>query len=433
MKSSLNICSFVSKSRLSLLLLAGFTIPATALAGWTQYRGPAGDGSTNEALPAAKGPGEVAWKVELSTGFSSFVSDGKHAYTVVRRSFEGSDHETLLALQLDSGKEVWSQTLTFLRYGHDGGNSGARGNDGGDGPRSTPAVENGRVFVIDADLRLYAFDAASGKSLWKHDLMREFKGRNIKWKNAASPALDDGRVYMAGGGPGASFLAFDQASGKLLWKAGDALMTHATPVVTTLLGKKQVLFFNQDGVTSVDPAKGSILWHHDFPFSVSSAACPVVYEDIVYCSAGYGVGATAFRVSGGAGGQGFKTEELWRETGNDLANHWSTPVCHQGYLYGLFGFKQYGKAPLACVDIKTGEVKWEEPGFGPGHLTLVGDELLVLGDQGQLAAVKADPGSYQERFKKDVLEGKCWTTPIWTDGRVLARSTEEGIALRLDR
>lgn len=424
-----------SRHRYSLPVLAAASVilgASSALAAtWNQYRGPQHDGSTAEPLPSKVSLSDPSWRIPLNTGFSSFVSDGASVYTVVRREVEGSDFEALLALDASTGKERWAQTLTFLRYGHDGGNSGARGNDGGDGPRSTPAVLDGRVFVIDSDLRVYAFGADSGKSLWKHDLMREFGGRNIKWKNAASPLLDGGRLYVAGGGAGQSFLAFDQKNGELVWKTGDALMTHATPVAATLHGQRQILFFNQKGVTSVAAADGKTLWHHDFPFRISSAASPVIYEDIVYCSAGYGVGAAAFRVT--KSGEGYATEELWRERGNDLANHWSTPVCKDGYLYGLYGFKEYGNAPLACVDIRTGEMKWKEAGFGPGHLTLVGDQLLVLGDAGQLAVVAAIPKGYQELAKETLLKGKCWTTPVYSGGKIFARSASEGLCLTLKR
>ncbi len=419
--------SRVSSSRC--LILVALTATAFSVrADWNQYRGPRADGSTAESLPAKVDLKKEAWRHDLNTGFSSFVTSGPLVYTIVRREHEGSDHETLLALNVKDGEEQWSQTLTFIRYGHDGGNSGARGNDGGDGPRSTPAVLDGRVFVIDADLVVSAFSAKDGKLLWKRDVIDEFEGRNIKWKNAASPLLDEGWLYLAGGGRGQSFIALDQKTGEVRWKTGDALMTHATPVATTIHGQRQILFFNQKGVTAVEAATGKALWHHDFPFSVSTAASPVVFENIVYCSAGYGVGATAFKVVPIDGG-GFETEELWRERGNDLANHWSTPVCREGYLYGLFGFKQYGRAPLACVDIRTGKMVWEERGYGPGHLTLVGDRLLVLGDQGQLAVVEANPKSYRELAKNDLLEGKCWTTPIYSGGRIFARSASEGICI----
>ncbi|MFT4639983.1 MAG: outer membrane protein assembly factor BamB, partial [Verrucomicrobiales bacterium] len=114
---------------------------------------------------------------------------------------------------------------------------------------------------------------------------------------------------------------------------------------------------------------------------------------------------------------------------NEISNHWSSPVCKDGYLYGLFGFKKYGDAPLSCYDIRTGDLKWEKKGFGPGHLTLAGTHLIVLGDAGQLAIVDADPRGYKEIAKRDVLDGKCWTTPILSNGKIYARSAKEGVCL----
>ena len=401
-------------------------LTSTAFALWPQYRGPQSDGSTAEKLPAAVAFAKPSWRVPLNTGFSSFVSDGLAVYTVVRREIEGSEHEVLLSLHAETGKEQWASRLGLSRY-DGGGDSGADGNKGGDGPRSTPAVANGKVFVIDAGLSVYGFDADDGKELWNHNVLREFKGRQIRWKNAASPLVEGNFIYMAGGGEGQSFLAFHQDTGKLAWKTGDALMTHATPIATTLLGQRQILFFNQKGVTSVDPGQGTQLWHHDFPYRTSSAASPVVYEEVVYCSAGYGVGSTAFQVN--KDGRAYTTEELWRESGNKMANHWSTPVCYKGHLYGIYGFKKYGDGPLACYDIRTGALKWEKSGFGPGHLTLVDDRLLVLGDAGQLVVAAADPSGYKEIANQDLLDGKCWTTPIFSGGKIFARSAKEGICV----
>jgi hypothetical protein len=59
----------------------------------------------------------------------------------------------------------------------------------------------------------------------------------------------------------------------------------------------------------------------------------------------------------------------------------------------------------------------------------VDDRLLVLGDTGQLVVVAADPSGYQEIAKKNVLDGKCWTTPIYSGGKILARSAKEGICV----
>ena len=118
---------------------------------------------------------------------------------------------------------------------------------------------------------------------------------------------------------------------------------------------------------------------------------------------------------------------------NELMNHWSTPLHYQGNLYGIFGFKEYGKAPLQCIDLKTGEIRWSEKGFGPGNLIRSGEILWVLSDDGQIVTVSANPNRYSELSRSKILNGKCWTTPTISKNILLARSTQEAAALFLYR
>jgi hypothetical protein len=104
-------------------------------------------------------------------------------------------------------------------------------------------------------------------------------------------------------------------------------------------------------------------------------------------------------------------------------------VVKDGYLYGMFQFKEYGVGPVKCVDIKTGEVKWEQPGFGPGQVILVGDRVLALADNGDLVTFAASPAKYTELSRAKVLDGKCWTTPVVSNGQIFARSTKEAVCL----
>ena len=114
-----------------------------------------------------------------------------------------------------------------------------------------------------------------------------------------------------------------------------------------------------------------------------------------------------------------------------MFNHWSTPVYHDGHLYGMFSFKKYGSGPLQCVELKTGKIKWSEDGFGPGNVILTGDNLLALADNGELALIEAQSKGYRELGRRKIVSGKCWSTPIFSNGLVLARSTEEAACLRV--
>lgn len=417
-----------SSLNLSLAFVAVTALPLCA-ADWPQYNGPAANRSTTEKIQKvfpAGGP-KARWRVPAADGFSSLAVSGNKAFTQVMRDFEGAPRETIVALNAGTGQELWAAPLGIIKIG-DGGQSGTDDNKGGDGPRSTPSVDGSRVYTTSAKLVVTCFDAETGKPVWSRDLMKEHAGRNIQWQNAASPLVDGNLVYVGGGGPGESLLALNKTTGAVVWKAHDEKITHATPVVATLLGAKQIIFFTQSGLVSVNPADGALLWKHPFKYSVSTAASPVVGGDIVYCAAGYGVGSTAVKISkeGGA----FKATELWRSNGNQpVANHWSTPVYHQGHLYGMFSFKEYGTGPLKCVELATGKVKWAEPNFGAGNVILAGDTVLALSDKGDLVTVDATPAAYKELSRAKVVTGKCWSSPTVANGRIYVRSTKEAVCL----
>jgi outer membrane protein assembly factor BamB len=413
------------------LVLASDPLPTPAVTGdWPQYNGARGDRIAPGPLAVKSFPSSgppVAWRIELSDGLGSFAVHDGRAYTLVSRALDGTRHEVLIALDAATGKELWSATLTRPEY-DGGGDSGTDENKGGDGPRSTPSVADGRVFAFDAELALHAFDAESGKPLWTRDLVSEFSGRSIRWQNAASPLVEGGLVLVAGGGPEESLLAFHADSGEVAWALGDETITHATPVAATLQGVRHVLFFVQSGIVAIEPESGRWLWNAEFPYRTSTAASPVVHDDIVYVSAGYGVGAAAWRVE--KQGDVLAPVLLWRAS-NKLINHWSTPVAEDGHLYGMFSFKEYGTGPLKCVDLATGEARWEQAGFGPGNVILVGNVLVALSDAGELVLVAAEPDAYRELARADVLAGKCWSTPAFSDGALYLRSTREAVKVDL--
>ncbi|MEA3208997.1 MAG: hypothetical protein QOE70_2054 [Chthoniobacter sp.] len=410
------------------LLLTAFTVSLHA-ASWPQYRGPSADGRAAEKVVkpwTASGP-KIVWKVPSEGGFSSFSVAANRAFTLSLKEADGALQESLVALDASTGKELWFAPLNFAKY-DGGGDSGASDNKGGDGPRSTPTTDGERVYTVSSQLALRAFEAATGKVAWTVDLIKEHGGRNIQWQNAASPLLEDGLLYVAGGGPNQSLLAINPKDGSVVWKAFDEKMTHATPVPATIAGQRQIIFFVQSGLLSVEPKTGKELWRYAFDYKTSTAASPVVSGDIVYCSAGYGVGAGAVRVI--KSGDQWTATEMYRFRGQKpLANHWSTPVVKDGFLYGMFQFKEYGSGPVKCVEIATGQIKWERPGFGPGQAILAGDQVLALADNGDLVLFDASPDAYHEIARAKVLEGKCWTTPILVDGRIYARSTKEAVCL----
>jgi outer membrane protein assembly factor BamB len=416
-------------TRTHLTTVLGLALATTAFTAestdWGTFRGPAGNGVV-PALANAKWSLKQVWKSPTNLGFSSFAESGGKVYTLVTGETDGNSGETLVCLDEKTGKQLWSKPLSIVPKYTGGGDSGTPDNKGGDGSRSTPVVNGGKVYVIDSMLGVFCFDAATGKQVWSHDVMKENAGVQIKWENAASPVIDGDVLLLAGGGTGQGLIGLNKNTGKVVWKGEDDKMTHATPVLADILGVHQAIFFTQTGLVAVDPQKGSVIWRAPFPYKVSTAASPVVFEDIVYCSAGYGVGAGAFKISK-SGGK-LEATQIWRRE-NQCFNHWSTPVVKDGFLYGMFSFKEYGAGPLACVDIRTGEDKWAEKGFGPGQVILAGDKIIATSDKGEIVVVEAKSDKYTEVARKDVLDGKVWSYPILANGKIFARSTTEGVCL----
>ncbi len=396
---------------------------------WPQYHGANSNRTTGEKITnqdwKSTAPKQL-WKANTPTGFSSFIVADGNAYTVIQEEIDGIPSEVCIAFDAEEGTTKWKANLDMWRIDNGGGNAGAPNNKGGDGPRSTPSYSDGHVYCYTSDIRLVCISATDGSEVWAVEVGKEHGGKNIRWENASAPLIEDKLVIVQGGGPGQSFLAFDKKNGSIQWKSGNYTMTHATPVATTINNQRQVLFFCQKGMVSVNPKDGSQLWFHKFPYKVSTAASAVAEGNTVYFAAGYGVGSTAISIA-----RDNSTTQLWFSEGNKpVTNHWSTPLVKDGHLYGMFGFKEYAKGPLKCIELATGKVKWEKHGYGPGGVCLAGDTLVCLGDAGQVTLVKATPESYQELSRMDnTITGKCWSAPILSGGRIYIRSTEQAACL----
>ncbi len=411
----------VSSFRPGWALFQAFCLSVQA-SDWPFYRGPEHNGCSAELILSSfpvEGPKQV-WKIPLENGFSSFVVSGGLALTQVRRPIAGQDSEVCIALNASTGTEIWATRVEKAFY-PDGG----AGSD--DGPRSTPCVAGSAVFVLSSYLKLSKLNLADGALLWQKDLVALYGGQPPSWQNAASPLLDGDLIFMNCNSTTNSFLALRQTDGALVWRRGAERLTHASPVPATILGMRQIIFFAQSGLVAVAPATGTELWRFAFPFSTSTAASPVVDDDIVYCSAAYGVGAGAVRIS--MSGAQFAATQLWRNA--NLMNQWTTAVATNGYLYGLFGTSYSSTAPLKCIELATGAEKWSHAGFGPGGVVLVNGKLLVTDAYGTVTLAETSPDSYNQLAAFQAVTGKCWNSAALSNGKLFARSTTEAACLDL--
>ena len=180
---------------------------------WPQYRGPDGDGKISAesgSISWSEGEPKIVWSKQTPLGFSSFsVADGRAITLVARQNEAGAAQQNCVAMDAQTGEELWAYALSEHDYGRSGGDKGARNNRGGDGPRSTPTIDGDHVYVYDAQMLLVCLKADSGELVWQVDVLKDFEGINIPWSNAISPVVDGDVVLIAGGGAGQSMMGLD--------------------------------------------------------------------------------------------------------------------------------------------------------------------------------------------------------------------------------
>lgn len=398
------------------------TFSAAAVADWPQYRGPHGDGKSSEKVlsPWPAGGPKVLWKISVGNGMGSFaIKDGRAYFMAANGS-----NEVCHAIDMSSGKEIWARPI--------GSTQTRSGGQGGAGPASTPVAVGDKIYVYGSKLKLACLNSANGQILWQHDIEKEYGGQTDQraissWGSAASPIVEGDLVIVQGGGAGQHYLAFNKDSGNLTWKSETEILTQSTPVAATIGGVRQVIFLQQSGLVSIDPKSGKTLWKQPYQSATAIAPSPVVFEDMIYVSIGYDVGGGVFRVI--KENDRWNVQQVWRTPRLNM-NWWSTAVIKDGYIYGIHGRGNDANAPLQCVDLKTGEVKWSGPPAGGGEILVVDDKLIVqAGGTGTLHLVQPDPTGYKEISKAQPLNGRAWGWPAFSKGVFVYRTNSEAIAL----
>jgi outer membrane protein assembly factor BamB len=350
------------------------------------------------------------WRQPIGKGWSGFaVADGL-AVTLEQRDGK----ERVVAYDLDRGSVRWSH----------GGGAGFESVMAGDGPRATPAIDQGRVYTLGVNGLLTALDLASGRLLFEKDVLAENGGRRPEYGVASSPLVVDGVVVVQAGGPGGhSLVAYDARTGERRWSGGDDPAAYSSPRLATLGGVRQVVVLSLDSLAGHDVRTGAVLWRDPWPERAEKVSQPVVLgDDLVFVSVGYGVGGRLVKVSRSAGGT-WHAELVWRT--RQLKAKFTQVVAHRGFLYGL------DEGVLVCLDPKDGERRWKSGRYGHGQVLLVDDLLLVQAEDGEVVLVEPVPERHVELGRFQAVEGRAWATPALVGDLLLVRGDVEAACYRL--
>ncbi|MDB6140771.1 MAG: hypothetical protein JWO94_3843 [Verrucomicrobiaceae bacterium] len=404
----------IRHSAAALCLLSSAALPA---ADWPQFLGPGRNniaGDDEKPLPAQlppEGP-PVLWEKKLGTGFAGpAVVGGK----VIIFHREG-DEAVVEAVDRNKGGRLWkfSYVTNYKdRFGFD------------NGPRATPTVSGGRVFVHGAEGMLHALDLESGALLWKVDTVKDFGSPQGFFGRACAPLVVGDLVYLTpGGDKGKVVVAFNVKDGSVKWSTGEDGASYSSPVMAS---EKVLVCWLRNHLTTFDARDGTILDEKLFrpseEASVSSAV-PIKTDKGWFISACYGVGSSLWDI--GADG---KLKMTWHED-NRIDSHYATPVYYQQHVYGYDGRQETGQA-LCCLSTDTKEVLWESPRLKGGMVVLVKDRVIAVNEGGELWIVKADPSEFDQPGLVQILRAGHRSYPAYSNGVLYARDGQKMVAVQL--
>jgi outer membrane protein assembly factor BamB len=416
---------------IAVVLALYLVVPARA-EDWPQWRGPTRDGAwTEQGILKTLPPGglKVRWRAAVGPGLSSpIVAQGRVFLTDVELTRPMSK-ERVLCFQADSGKPLWT-------YSYD-----AQYPDGGpqqhtQGPIPTPIHHGGNVYSIGKS-DLLCLHAQSGTLRWKKALDKEYQAQ--EFLTYASPLIEGNLLIIyAGrfsGDATACVIAIDKDSGATAWRAVTDYAAMSSPIVVGAAGKRQLIVWSQQAVTSLDAATGEVCWREATrPQNQSSAvATPVALGNLLL------IGGLMMKLDPANPTAAVLWPESKSPTLRNLSNT-STPM-----LRGDLVFSARTSGHLVCLDAATGKELWRtnkvtELGSGASiHLTANGDNTFLYTDRGELILANLSGNGYAEIGRAPLLEPTypyggnnfAWTPPAFADRCIFARSDKELVCASL--
>jgi outer membrane protein assembly factor BamB len=440
---------------------------------WPQFLGPQRNNLSTETglierWPAAGPP--LVWEKEVGSGYSApSVRSGR---LVLHHRLQ--DEEIVQAFDAATGKPLW-------RYAYPSNFRDPFGYN--NGPRCTPLLTTNRCFTFGAEGKLLCLNLQTGARIWERDTARDWNVPEAFFGVGSTPLLEAGKlIVMVGGQTNSGVVALEPETGKTLWESvgrptwdgaptfgwrgrgkyrwtgEEKMASYSSPIAATIHGHRHVLCLTRQGLVSLNPTNGEVLFSRWFQSPVNesvNAMCPIVSDDLVLISAAYyRIGAVLLRVK--PDGRSF--EEVWRspETPGErnpvtgrlvdpvLETHWNTPVLHEGFLYAFSG-RNEPDATFRCVELKTGRLFWSHderwpphststpPVYGRGSAILADGRLIALGEGGKLGLFAPNPARPEEicAFQAPQLQYPCWAAPVLANQRLYLRNEEKLVCFDL--
>nr|WP_320119214.1 PQQ-binding-like beta-propeller repeat protein [uncultured Marinifilum sp.] len=371
---------------------------------WNQFRGAQRNGTVEniEIQSFSEKTPKLLWKKNIGNAFSEITICSDKIYTMTsekKDSITGS--EFVAAYNAETGKKIWKTKIDSIFF-----------NDFGDGPRSTPTVDNDMIYSLSSYGKLTASSKKDGKTLWQIDFIDKYKSKSPRWGYSTSPIIINNNVIVeVGGNKSRAFMAFDKTTGEEIWNNGNGAASYNSPLLTEINGQKNIIFANGKTIYSLN-THGDTIWTFNSPLRNPTGMPVKIGDNKIFLSAVQSPSFIVIEID-----KNNKSKLVTK--GSSMKNDFSSSVYYNGHIYG------FHVAALQCISVTNGEKKWVKRGYGKGSLIRIGKQLMVLSDKGKLIQVKASPEAYVELGSIQALNGKSWTAPSYANGKIYLRNLTE--------
>lgn len=389
-----------------------FAVSSVSASEWSRWRGSNGTSVSDEPITLnpwpASGPA-VLWTNAVGAGFSSIAVSQGRIFTLGN----SNEIDTVFCLSADTGDILWT-------------NSHPVGPDpdlNDDGVGATPTVDGGRVYTLGKSGQLHCFDAMTGVVQWQKNLTNDFGLRIPTRGFAGSPLVQDEKLILNAGGHG---MALNKTNGNLIWLSNTNRCGYSAPVpYTTPEGVRAVTLFSERRAVAARVDTGELLWQHPWStqFDLNVPDIAVFNGDFLLTSLNRSGTRLNFVGSSAA--------LVWQT--NALSTVFSPGVILGNHLYAFSDDEAIPAAgSLLCLDLTDGSVAWSVS-MQVGSLLSADNKLIILTGDGELVLAEASPASYVELARARVLQGRCWTMPALSGGKLFCRnSAGDLVALALE-
>jgi outer membrane protein assembly factor BamB len=408
------------------VLLCLITLPLLA-ADWPQWRGPNRDGVSTETGLLKEWPKEgpkLAWKADLQgVGYGSPSVAGSKLFINAAGDNKDGKSEFTVCLNAKTGEQLWKADLPA--------GAGGYTTNWGSGPRSSPTIDGDAVYVLGARGDLVRLKATDGSKVWAVNLPKDFGGNIPGWGYCESVLIDSDHLICTPGGKKGTLLALNKADGKLVWQSSELTdpAGYASIIVADIGGVRQYITQTNTAAVGIRAKDGKLLWRHaELKRAVAVIPTPVVQDNMVFFTTGYGAGCELFKLTS----QGDTTTAEKVYTQNKLmANHHGGVIRLGDHVYG---YTDSGGRWI-CMDFKEDATDpvWQNKTLEKGSLTVADGHMYCYGQgKGVCALVEVSPKGWKETGRFEIPEkskyerrsGQIWTHPVVANGKLYLRDHE---------